>query len=79
MADATGCGGNAIHSVAYLGSFDPNEVCANYLADIGDSPHPTGEYSFEVPTGARAFHEGTSVSNAKSAVTSIDVTVPVST
>ncbi len=41
-----------IQSASYLGSFDPNNLCVNYLADIGPSPAPIGSYSFTVPAGA---------------------------
>ncbi|HYP39153.1 MAG TPA: S-layer homology domain-containing protein [Chloroflexia bacterium] len=44
-------------SAAYLGSFDPNSICTNYLADPDDYSDPfTGpmSYSFEVPAG-RSF------------------------
>jgi hypothetical protein len=41
-----------LFSAAYLGSFDPGNVCANYLADLGASPNPRGSYSFSVPAGA---------------------------
>lgn len=49
---APSCAGNGfIFSVAYLGSFDPSNLCNNYLADIGISPNPSGSYSFNVPAG----------------------------
>ena len=49
----TACSGlSDIYSVAYLGSYDPNNIGANYLADSGNSPHPNGSYSFSVPAGA---------------------------
>ncbi len=35
---------------AYLGNFDPNNLCANFLADPGDSGPQT--FSFNVPSGA---------------------------
>jgi HYR domain len=41
-----------LHAVAYLNSFDPSNVCTNYLADIGGSPNPTKSFSFNVPAGA---------------------------
>jgi hypothetical protein len=47
------CGGaNEVMSEAYLGSYNPANVCANYLADLGSSPPPAGTYSFTVPAGA---------------------------
>jgi hypothetical protein len=51
--DDQGCGGNDLFSAAYLGSYDPTNVCANYLADMGGSPPGIGSYSFNVPAGAR--------------------------
>ncbi len=45
------CENNALLSAAYLGSFNPNDVCANYLADMGLSG-PEFTYSFNVPPGA---------------------------
>lgn len=41
-----------IQSAAYLGSFDPTNLCANYLADIGPSTPGIDSYSFNVPPGA---------------------------
>ncbi|MGI8586625.1 MAG: S-layer homology domain-containing protein, partial [Chloroflexia bacterium] len=46
-------GGLLIQSAAYLGSFDPSNLCANYLGDIGPIPNLLGgSYSFTVPAGA---------------------------
>src|SRR5439155_10519545 len=44
-------------SIAYLGAFDPNNRCSNYLADSGDSTAFTGpihpiSYSFNVASNA---------------------------
>lgn len=50
--DDRGCGGNDLFSAAYLGSYDPTNVCTNYLADAGGSPAVVGSYSFNVPAGA---------------------------
>ena len=48
----TSCGGtNNIFTVAYLGSFDPNNVCTNYLADEGQSPNPENQFSFNLDNG----------------------------
>ncbi|MBX6326678.1 MAG: hypothetical protein IRY93_11650, partial [Chthoniobacterales bacterium] len=48
----TACTGtNFIFATAYLGSFDPNDLCANYLADEGGSPNPTQPFSFELGDG----------------------------
>jgi hypothetical protein len=51
----TGTGGdNNLQSNAYLGSYDPNNICTNYLADpglsLGVPPTPTN-FSFVVPAG----------------------------
>jgi hypothetical protein len=40
-----------IFFTTYLDSFNPADPGANYLADIGSSPVPTGAYSFTVPAG----------------------------
>lgn len=45
-------GNNQVQSAAYLGSYNPNNICANFLADIGVSPAPSKTYSFRVPAGA---------------------------
>ena len=45
-------GAGYLFSAAYLDSFDPGDLSANYLADIGISPNPRGSYSFAVPAGA---------------------------
>jgi hypothetical protein len=48
----TACAGtNLIFTTAYLGSFDPTDICTNYLADEGDSPNPTQPFSFDLPAG----------------------------
>ncbi|MGH3514951.1 MAG: Kelch repeat-containing protein, partial [Pseudonocardiaceae bacterium] len=44
-------GKGSIQSVMYLGSFDPANVCTNYLADIGASPAVAKSYSGTVPAG----------------------------
>jgi hypothetical protein len=49
----SGCGLN-IFGAAYLGTFDPTDVCDNYLADQGLSFAGTGTASFIVP-GGQAF------------------------
>ena len=43
---------NLLSATAYLGSFDPNSVCTNYLADIGASPSGPKNFSFIVPNAA---------------------------
>ncbi len=48
--DASGCAISAnLFSAAYLSSFDPSNLCTNYLADMGTSSDTTGFYSFSVP------------------------------
>jgi Kelch motif len=48
----TACAGTtAIFTTAYLGSFDPSNLCTTYLADIGGSPNPTGSFSFTLDDG----------------------------
>jgi subtilisin-like proprotein convertase family protein len=45
---------NALQAAAYLDSFNPNDVCANYLADSRDSAAGDAvAFSFAVPAGAR--------------------------
>ena len=52
---STDCvGTNSIFLVAYVGSFDPTNLCTNYLADQGSSPDPSappGPFSFELANG----------------------------
>ena len=44
---------NGIQSAAYLGSFDPDNICTNYIGDLGFSQiFNNGSYSFTVPAGA---------------------------
>lgn len=43
---------NPIMSAAYLGSFNPNNLCQNYLGDLGNSPPDQTSYSVSVPAGA---------------------------
>jgi hypothetical protein len=47
------CGNNALLSAAYLNVFDPNNVCANYLADMGVAG-PLFGYSFTLPANSSA-------------------------
>jgi PKD domain-containing protein len=46
--------GSGVVTAAYLGSYNPASLCANYLADGGTNPSNggTAEYSFDVPAGA---------------------------
>jgi len=51
-ADASCSGTNQILASAYLDSYDPQNLCANYLADAGQSPDAGfHSFSFEVPAG----------------------------
>jgi hypothetical protein len=51
-ADGSCSGNNQIFSAAYLDSYDPQNLCTNYLADEGQSPDlGYNAYSFEVPAG----------------------------
>ncbi|MDT7603397.1 MAG: extracellular elastinolytic metalloproteinase, partial [Acidobacteriota bacterium] len=45
---------SGIHSVAYLGSYDPNNISQNYLGDLGVTytANTEASYSFTVPAGA---------------------------
>jgi hypothetical protein len=36
---------------AYLGSFDPNNICTNWIGDSGSSPNPEQAFDVEVPAG----------------------------
>jgi hypothetical protein len=46
-------GANFIFTAAYLGSFDPNNICANWIADEGRSPVPgdPAPFSFNIDNG----------------------------
>ncbi len=47
---STACSGSAfIFSETYLGLFNPNSLCAGYLADLGSSASGSAAYSFDVP------------------------------
>ena len=48
---ASGCGVN-MFSVAYLGSYDPNALCTNYLADPGSSFPNAGYYEATIPANS---------------------------
>ncbi len=51
-ADASCNGVNQVFSAAYLDSYDPQNLCTNYLADEGSSPDlGFSDYSFVVPAG----------------------------
>ena len=49
----TACTGtNFIFIAAYLGSFDPNNICTNWIGDSGPgSPNPDQPFDVEVPDG----------------------------
>lgn len=50
----TNCqGSNFIFTSAYLGTFDPNNICANWIADEGQSPIPGNPtpFSFNIEDG----------------------------
>src|SRR5262249_13892474 len=36
---------------AYLGSFDPNNICTNWIGDSGNSPDPDQAFQVDVPAG----------------------------
>jgi hypothetical protein len=51
----TSCGVNqAVHPVAYLGAFDPGNICTNYLGDIGHSINAGESGSFSVNAPAHS-------------------------
>lgn len=54
IALTSGCDPNnsPITSAAYLGSFNPNNLCQNYLGDLGNSPPSQTSYSVTLPAGA---------------------------
>jgi hypothetical protein len=47
------CGDNSVRSIAYLNTYDPTDLCSNYLAD-GGVAGPNYSYSFNLPAGASA-------------------------
>jgi hypothetical protein len=51
---AGGGSGLNIFSTTYLGSFNPANICQNYLADEGASFGGTGTYFFNLPAGQTA-------------------------
>ena len=42
---------NFIFIGAYLGSFDPNNICTNWIGDSGFSPNPDQPFQFNVDNG----------------------------
>jgi hypothetical protein len=51
---AGGGSGVNVFSTTYLGSFNPADICQNYLADEGASFSGTGTYFFNLPAGQTA-------------------------
>jgi Carboxypeptidase regulatory-like domain/HYR domain len=52
ITTTTNCGvlaANQIITVAYLGSFNPANMCTNYIGDPGGSPTPTNSFKVDVP------------------------------
>jgi hypothetical protein len=48
----TACTGtNFIFTAAYLGSFDPNNICNNWIGDSGSSPNPEQAFQVNVDNG----------------------------
>jgi hypothetical protein len=48
----TACTGtNFVFIAAYLGSFDPNNLCSNWIGDSGGSPNPEQAFQFNVDNG----------------------------
>lgn len=43
----------ALFSAAYTNSFNPTNLCENYMADLGDNTFDATNYSFQVGPGAR--------------------------
>jgi hypothetical protein len=50
--DCAGALTNALGVAAYLGGFDPNDVCAGYVGDSGRGGPPYPPFSFRVPAGS---------------------------
>lgn len=53
-SNATGCATFLMGS-AYLGSYDPNNLCNAYLASMGSGYSDVGSYSFSVPSGSNFY------------------------
>ncbi len=47
----TGCGFNVFAST-YLGSFNPANICANYLGNLGSSPVTSGSFTASIPANS---------------------------
>src|SRR5262249_7737836 len=44
-------GNNNIFIAAYLGSFDPNNICNNWIGDSGNVPNPDQPFQVDVDNG----------------------------
>jgi hypothetical protein len=49
--NSTCIGVRFIFTAAYLGSFDPANICTNWIGDSGFSPNPDIAFAVEVPAG----------------------------
>jgi plastocyanin/N-acetylneuraminic acid mutarotase len=49
--NSTCTGARFIFTAAYLGSFDPNNICTNWIGDSGFSPDPDQAFQVDVPAG----------------------------
>ena len=63
-----------IFTAAYLGSFDPNNICTNWIGDSGFSPDPDQAFQVEVPAGETLV---VVVSNVTADATCPDYTVTI--
>src|SRR5206468_3696793 len=51
LTNSTCTGVRFIFTAAYLGSFDPNNICTNWIGDSGFSPDPDQAFQVDVPAG----------------------------
>jgi hypothetical protein len=49
--NSTCTGARFIFTAAYLGSFDPANICTNWIGDAGFSPNPDISFQVDVPAG----------------------------
>jgi hypothetical protein len=49
--NSTCTGVRFIFTAAYLGSFDPNNICTNWIGDSGFSPNADQAFAVEIPAG----------------------------
>ena len=49
--NSTCIGVRFVFTAAYLGSFDPNNICSNWIGDSGFSPDPDAVFQVNVPAG----------------------------